>query len=95
MAMMQSEPVSKRWSDLSPRVRRLLIVGGTIEGILKIAALVDLARRPPSEVRGPRGRWAAAIVLVNSVGLLPIVYFVSGRQRTQHSAPRAARSRKH
>jgi hypothetical protein len=26
--------------------------------------------------------WAAAIVLVNSVGAVPIAYFVYGRQRT-------------
>ena len=71
---------TKRWNDLSPRARRLIIVGGTVEGIVKVAALVDLARRPPSEIRGSKARWATAIVLVNSVGAVPISYFVLGRR---------------
>ena len=58
----------KRWSDLSPRTQRLVLIGSVVEGILKIAALVDLARRPSNEVRGSKRWWAAAIVLINSVG---------------------------
>jgi hypothetical protein len=72
----------KRWSDLNPRSRRLILIGGAIEGVLKSAALVDLARRPGDEVRGPKLLWAAAIVLINSIGAVPIAYFAYGRQRT-------------
>ena len=72
---------TKRWQDLTPRTRRLVVVAGVIEGLLKIAALVDLARRPASEVRGSKSRWAVALVLVNSVGALPIAYFTRGRRR--------------
>lgn len=72
---------NKRWNELSPRTRRLIVIGGTFEGLLKIAALADLARRPASEVRGPKPRWAAAIVLVNSLGAVPIAYFVYGRRK--------------
>jgi hypothetical protein len=72
---------TKRWQDLSPRTRRLVVVAGSIEGLLKIAALIDLARRPASEVRGSKPRWAVALVLVNSVGAVPIAYFVRGRRR--------------
>jgi hypothetical protein len=71
----------KRWSDLSPRNRRLIVVGGTLEATLKVAALVDLVRRPAEQVRGSKVRWAAAIVLINSVGLVPISYFAYGRRR--------------
>ncbi len=71
----------KSWDELSPRTRRLIVVGATLEGLLKIAALVDLARRPAEEVRGSKPRWAVAIVLVNSVGALPIAYCVYGRRR--------------
>jgi len=35
-----------RWSDLDPRRRRLILIGATVEGGLKIAALIDLARAP-------------------------------------------------
>lgn len=72
----------KRWSDLSPRNRRLIMVVGIAEGVLKIAALVDLRRRPADEVRGSKKLWATAIVLVNSVGALPSAYFLFGRRRT-------------
>ena len=67
---------TKRWSDLSPRTRRLVL-------ILKTAALVDLARRPSEEVRGSKRLWAAAIVLINSVGAVPIAYFAYGRKLSQ------------
>ena len=71
----------KRWSDLSPRNRRLIVVLGIAEGIVKIAALVDLRRRPAEEIRGSKKAWATAIVLVNSVGALPSAYFLFGRRR--------------
>ena len=68
------------WSDLSPRARRLLIAGAAAEGLLKVAVLVDLKRRPGSEVRGPKRAWALAMV-VNSAGAIPIAYFAFGRRR--------------
>jgi hypothetical protein len=71
----------KTWSDLSPRTRRLIVIVGAYEALLKLTALVDLVRRPASEVRGPKRRWALAIVLINSLGLVPLTYFVAGRRR--------------
>ena len=71
---------TRRWSDLSPRARRALVAVGTVETALKVAALVDLARRPAAEVRGSKRRWATAIVLVSSAGVLPLGYFIVGRQ---------------
>jgi hypothetical protein len=70
---------SRRWHDLSPRVRRLILVGGTVEGILKVIALIDLARRPSSQVRGSKLRWALSITLINSGGAVPILYFTRGK----------------
>jgi hypothetical protein len=70
----------KKWNDLSPRARRLIVAGGVIEGVLKAAALFDLVRRPASEVRGSKPKWALAIVLVNSLGVVPIAYFARGRR---------------
>jgi hypothetical protein len=69
-----------RWHDLSPRSRRVIIVGGALDGALKVAALADLARRPAAEVRGSKAWWAVAITLINSVGAVPLAYFVYGRQ---------------
>jgi hypothetical protein len=72
--------MAKRWSDLSPRSRKLLIAAGVAETGLKVAVLVDLRRRPPSEIRGSRRAWTAAM-LVNSAGLIPLSYFAFGRRR--------------
>jgi hypothetical protein len=71
----------RRWSDLSERNRRLVVVSGAAEAVLKIAALVDLRRRPADEVKGSKKMWALAIVLVNAVGVVPIAYFLVGRRR--------------
>jgi hypothetical protein len=71
----------RRWRDLSERTRRLIILGAAFEGILKIAALVDLTRRPADQVRGSKWAWATAVVLVNSLGGMPLAYFRFGRRR--------------
>ncbi len=50
----------KRWSDLSERTRRLLLIAAAVEAVLKVAMLVDLRRRPASQVRGSKRLWAAS-----------------------------------
>ena len=70
----------RRWSDLDPRVRQAMLVAGAVEAGLKIAALIDLARRPARDVRGSKAVWAAAIALVNAAGAVPIAYFLRGRR---------------
>jgi hypothetical protein len=71
-----------KWNDLSPRARRLIVAAGTIEGFLKVAALIDLARRPANEVRGSKARWASAVILINSLGAVPVAYFAWGRRES-------------
>jgi hypothetical protein len=68
------------WSGLSARSRRLIIIAGVAETGLKAAALIDIKRRPASQIRGPKWAWAAAMV-ANSVGLIPLSYFAFGRRR--------------
>jgi hypothetical protein len=70
----------RRWSDLSERTRRWILIGTAVEGALKIAALVDLRRRPAREIRGRKWIWATVITLANSAGLVPISYFLVGRR---------------
>lgn len=70
----------KRWSELTPRTQRIIVLAGTSEGTLKVLALIDLARRPASEIKGSKLRWALAITLINSVGAVPIIYFTWGRR---------------
>jgi len=71
----------RRWSELSEQTRRWIVVGAIIEGILKIAALIDLKRRPAAEVRGRKWVWATVITLANSVGAVPLGYFLFGRRK--------------
>jgi hypothetical protein len=74
--------VAKRqWSDFSPGTRRLIIIGAAVETSLKAAALVDLKRRPASEIRGSKWMWVPALTVLNSAGLAPLTYFVWGRRR--------------
>jgi hypothetical protein len=67
-----------RWADLSDGQRRLLIGAAAAEAALKIAALVDMQRRPADQIRGPKAFWRAAMV-VNFIG--PLSYFIVGRKR--------------
>ena len=71
----------KRWGDLSGRSRRLLIAAGVAEATLKVAALIDIKRRPASQIRGPKWIWAAVMVFVASFGAAPLAYFAFGRRR--------------
>jgi hypothetical protein len=70
----------RQWSDLSVGTRRLLAITAVAEAILKLAALIDLKRRPASQVRGPKWVWATAVTVVSSAGVVPISYFVLGRR---------------
>ncbi|WP_027941398.1 PLD nuclease N-terminal domain-containing protein [Amycolatopsis taiwanensis] len=71
----------RRWRDLDPRKRRRIVAAVIAEGGLKTAALVDIARRPARQIRGPKWIWAAVVTLVNSFGAVPVAYFVFGRQK--------------
>ena len=73
----------RRWSELSDRDRGLIVVGALIDGVLKIAALVDIRRRPAADIRGRKWIWATVVALANSVGVVPISYFLFGRRRTR------------
>lgn len=56
------------------------MLGSAFEAGLKIAALVDLSQQPRAEIRGSKRGWAVALVLVNSGGVLPLVYLMRGRR---------------
>jgi len=71
----------KQWRDLSEHNRRLLIAAAVAEGILKVAALIDIKRRPASQIRGPKWVWAAMVAVVSSAGVVPVTYFVVGRRQ--------------
>ena len=72
--------VTRKWSDLSERTRKLIIVTAVAESVLKTAALIDIKRRPASQIRGPKWLWAPVVAVVNSAGVVPISYFVFARR---------------
>ena len=69
-----------RWKSLDPRVRKALMVIGTVDATLRVVALTDLARRPAADVRGSKWKWAIVLTLANSAGIVPLTYFVRGRR---------------
>ena len=71
---------ARRWSDLSERTRRLLIIAAVADGALRVAALIDIRRRTASQIRGRKRVWATAVAVINSAGVVPIAYFLFGRR---------------
>src|SRR5260370_40420468 len=72
--------MARRWSDLSPRSRRLILAAALAETGLKAAVLADLRRRPASQVRGSRRGWGGAVV-GHSAGGRPLWDFSLVRRR--------------
>jgi NAD(P)-dependent dehydrogenase (short-subunit alcohol dehydrogenase family) len=69
---------AQKWAELSDRQRALVLGAAAAELSLKIAALVDMSRRPADRIRGPKALWRAAMA-VNLLG--PLSYFAFGRKR--------------
>jgi hypothetical protein len=42
----------KRWSDLSRRQQAIIVAAGFVQELLSAATLLDLRRRPSTQVRG-------------------------------------------
>jgi hypothetical protein len=74
--------MARRNEPLSPSARRILIVAAAAEAGLKAAALLDMRRRPASQIRGSKKAWSLAMI-ANSAGLIPLSYFVFGVRRAE------------
>ncbi|MDH2442915.1 PLDc N-terminal domain-containing protein [Amnibacterium sp. CER49] len=77
----------RTWQDLTPTQQRLVVAGGLLEAATTCWMLVDLRRRSPALVRGPRWAWALSSV-VQPFG--PLAYALLGR-RALPQALRVAR----
>jgi Phospholipase_D-nuclease N-terminal len=73
--------MATRWKDLSESSRRLIVAAAIGEAFLKTVVLIDIRRRPASQIRGSKRMWIIAAVLVNSAGVGPLSYFAFGRRR--------------
>lgn len=69
--------MAAKWADLSSRQQVLAGAAVAAELTLKIAALVDIQRRPAGQIRGRKSLWRAAMA-VNLIG--PVCYFAFGRR---------------
>jgi hypothetical protein len=69
---------TRRWGDLSTAQQRTIAAVAVVEVVLTTRALLDLARRPADQVRGPKPAWALGC-LVQPVG--PVTYLMVGRRR--------------
>ncbi len=77
----------KRWSDLSPRTKGIVIGAAAVDAALRAWALQDLGSRRKDEVNGPKLLWSTGMTLVNSVGILPLIYLLKGRKPRPDAAP--------
>lgn len=66
--------------ELSPTAKKIIGAAAVFDTALKAVALADLAKRDASQVNGSKKVWGIALTLVNSVGILPAVYFLNGRR---------------
>jgi len=79
-----AHPQKQTWNELCRREQLALVVLGTVQIGLQVAALWDLWRRSGPDVRGPRWAWVAAS-FVSFAG--PITYFTAGRRRATRAVP--------
>lgn len=77
--MSSPSPSRSKWQDMTRGQRAFVVVGAGIEIALTTVAVVDLARRPAEQVRGPKVGWLLGCV-IQPVG--PIAYLTLGRRRT-------------
>lgn len=82
--------MARRWSDLSESNRRLIIAAAIGEAVLKTAVLIDIRRRPASQIRGSKRMWIIVAVLINSAGVGSLSYFAFGRRRHAEGVEPAA-----
>lgn len=68
---------TKRWSDLTGAQQKAIVVVAALEMVVTASALIDLARRPAGQVRGPKQLWLVGC-FVQPVG--PIAYLALGRR---------------
>jgi hypothetical protein len=68
---------TRRWSDLTTTQQGLILASAAVELALTAAALIDLARRPADQIRGPKPLWVLGCI-VQPVG--PLAYLALGRR---------------
>lgn len=73
--------MTKHWNELPPTTQALIAGGAAVDLAMKTWALADLANRPARQVPGSKTRWAVALTVLNTVGILPAVYLAMVHRR--------------
>jgi hypothetical protein len=68
---------SKRWDELAPAKKVLVMLAVAVQVSLAVSAWADLAERPADQVNGPKRIWAM-VIAINFVG--PLLYYWKGRR---------------
>jgi hypothetical protein len=68
----------KKWGELTDAQKIAVVLLGTLQIVLLVAALWDIRQRPADEIRGSKRIWTLA-AFINFIG--PIAYFLFGRER--------------
>ncbi len=64
----------KTIASLSAAKRGGLFAFVSVDLAARVAAIRDALKRDDDEIRGPKLAWIAALAIVNSGGVLPLVY---------------------
>jgi hypothetical protein len=70
--------VRKRWDELPQWQQAGIVALSAVEIVLTTMAVMDIVRRPGSQVRGPKALWALGFS-VQPFG--PVAYLLLGRRR--------------
>ena len=70
----------KRWSELSPVMRAVIVKLVVLDVGLKCWALADLVSRPQNQVKGSKTAWAIALTISSSAAVLPATYLTWARK---------------
>lgn len=68
---------NRKWADMSPTQKTVMLTLISVEVSLTATALVDLVRRPAAQIHGRKGVWALAL-FVQPVG--PVAYLWTHRK---------------
>lgn len=63
-----------KFNALPKPVRAGLVLLSSVDGAGRFAAVKDAIKRPADEIRGPKLLWIILLAVVNSGGILPLVY---------------------
>ncbi|GAC56428.1 hypothetical protein GOHSU_06_00400 [Gordonia hirsuta DSM 44140 = NBRC 16056] len=69
------------WNQLTTGQKSAIIAVTAVDAGLRAWAGRDLAGRPAEQVAGPKWLWTLGLSVVNSVGVLPVIYLLRGRRR--------------